>query len=385
MAINFTDFSRAPLLDSPAASIFEDVLKGYKMSQEPAKMREEQSARVLANKLKDLEVQHKPKQFELDDRGKALANSMKAKALEHFDEKYALDKQYKQAQIASLTKKGLQSGMNLTGAVKNAEAIYQLEHSPDADPEHVKALKDAYNAEQEHVKAVTNRSKDITAGNQFDKLPVNDKKREIGLMSAMGVDPVKAVSYLRQSGNDATKYAEENGINIADVTPKYALGEQNIKDVQRTSAYFDELGSLEQNISRGMAKYPNRLKGYSLEMIADQLQGDKPEEVGEALAAAALQPELASLRLKVQGGNIGIEAIRELTNKSLGKLNTVEALVDKPTYEAMQNYINKWLKEAGEIRIRTLENYGRLTGALKKGGKSNSDVMVFNPATGRLE
>lgn len=41
MAIQFTDFSRAPLLDAPGKDIFENVLKGYQMSQEPAKMQQE--------------------------------------------------------------------------------------------------------------------------------------------------------------------------------------------------------------------------------------------------------------------------------------------------------------------------------------------------------
>ena len=36
--------------------------------------------------------------------------------------------------------------------------------------------------------------------------------------------------------------------------------------------------------------------------------------MGEVLAARALSPEIAALRLKVAGGNIGIEAINALTD-----------------------------------------------------------------------
>lgn len=99
MAIPFTDFSSKPILDSPFKNIFENVLKGYKMSQEPAKMKQEASARELANKLKELDVEHKPKEYELDDKGKEYANALKGKALEHYDEKYNLENQYKQSQI----------------------------------------------------------------------------------------------------------------------------------------------------------------------------------------------------------------------------------------------------------------------------------------------
>ena len=99
MAIKFPDFTNAPLLDKPGTNIFEDVLKGYKMSQEPAKMREEQSARQLANKLKELDVQHKPTQYALDDKAKEFANALQGKALEHYDEDRKLNTQLKQAQI----------------------------------------------------------------------------------------------------------------------------------------------------------------------------------------------------------------------------------------------------------------------------------------------
>lgn len=362
MAIQFTDFSSKPILESPFKNMLEDVLKGYKMGAEPAKMKQESSARELANKLKGLEVEHKPKEYELNDQGKSLANSLKSKALEHYDEKFGLEKQLKQAQIQKALQKNVGGSPKANGELAN----FMVSHPGASEDEIRKAYEEIHGSKLAHEQAVTNRSVDMTSGSSFDKLPTNDKKREIGLMTAMGVDPVEAASMLRK-GTSASEYAKQQGIDISEVTPKYALGEQNIKDVQRTAAYFDELGSLEKNISAGMSEYPNRLKGYSLDQIADQLAGDKPEKVGRALASAALQPELAALRLKVQGGNIGIEAIRELTDKSLGNLKTVESLVDKPTYLAMQKYINQWLREAGQIRIKSLEGYGKLKGALNKG------------------
>jgi hypothetical protein len=99
MAINFTDFSGKPLLDSPAKSIFEDVLKGYKMQQEPGKMKREATAKELANQLKDLEVKHKPKEYALNDRQAELVNSLKEKANSHYEEKYGQEKRLREANI----------------------------------------------------------------------------------------------------------------------------------------------------------------------------------------------------------------------------------------------------------------------------------------------
>lgn len=369
MAINFTDFSRAPILESPFKNMLEDVLKGYKMSQEPAKMKQESTARELANSLKNLEVQHKPKEYALNDQGKSLANALHSKALEHYEEKFGLERDLKKAQI----QKALQK--NVGGNAKaNGELANFMVANPDATQEDIqKAYQEIHGSKLAHEQAVTNRSVDMTSGSSFDKLPTNDKKREIGLMTAMGVDPVEAAAMLRK-GTSASQYAKDNDIDISQVTPKYPLGEQNIKDVQRTAAYFDELGTLEKHITEGMSEYPNRFRGYSLDQIADQLAGDKPDKVGKALASAALQPELASLRLKVQGGNVGIEAIRELTEKSQGDLKAVKSLIDKPTYLAMQKYIDQWLREAGQIRIKSLEGYGKLKGALNKGAEKQSGM-----------
>lgn len=67
MAINFTDFSKAKILDSPAESFFENVLKGYKISQEPGKMADEKKQRELVNSLKEKALAHKDKEYSLSD------------------------------------------------------------------------------------------------------------------------------------------------------------------------------------------------------------------------------------------------------------------------------------------------------------------------------
>ena len=153
MAINFTDFSRAPLLDSPAKSIFEDVLKGYQISQEPAKMREEQSARELANQLRKLEVDHKPKEYELNDQGKSLANALQSKALEHYEEKFGLERDLKKAQIEkALRAPGTEAKLN--GMIANYKGTH-----PDATQEELRIFADKVLMTQlEHMEKGTERT-----------------------------------------------------------------------------------------------------------------------------------------------------------------------------------------------------------------------------------
>ena len=379
MAINFTDFSKAPLQDAPYKNIFENVLKGYQISKEPAKMREEQSARELANQLKKLEAEHKPKEYALSDQGKSLANALQSKALEHYEEKFKLDKDYKTAQI----QKALQTKVGGSPRANGELANFMHSH-PEASQEDIrKAYEEIHGSKLEHEKAVTERSKDITSGTGFDRLPVDEKKRAVGLTTAMGIDPVEGTQLLR-SGKTLEQIAQQKGQDLSELVPVYPLGTENVKQLQRRSGYVAELKNLEQKVAEPLSRYPAKIRGYSLKQIADSLDKTNPEEMAKVLAARALSPEIAALRLKVAGGNIGIEAINALTEKSLQDSKIIESLVDTPTYLATQKYITEWLEEAAESFKKTQEEYGRLKGTQATSANAPRR-KVFDLATGAFK
>jgi hypothetical protein len=353
MAIQFTDFSRAPLIDSPWKNALENVLKGYQMAEEPARMKREATAKELANKLKDIEVEHKPKEYELSDKEKEYANALKAKALEHYEEKFAMERDLNKAKINKFNQTP-STVIKPNGKVANIAWVKQELEKPNLDPEYRASLIQALKDQQEHERTIIDRSKDIVEGNAFDKLPTNDKKQAVAVMKGMNVDPVEAVSYLRQKGHTPSTYAKEKGIDITKVVPNYAAGEQNIKDAQRIAAYADEIDVFEKNITEGLGPYQNKIGGYSFKQIADSLSGESPDKVAKALAARALSPELISLRLKIMGGNIGIEAIKELQDKSLGDLKIIKSLVDEKTFLKAQEYMNQWIREASQVRMNSL-------------------------------
>ncbi len=376
MAINYPNFLNAPIQDSPIHGLFENALKGFQMQREPAKMAEEQKQRELVNQLRDLELQHKPTEYALGDKQKSLANALQDLALKHQPKEYSLSDSLKEEQINQLKRGGGKGGAKVNGMVANFVATH-----PEATQDEIREFADrVLQSQLKHTEAVTGRSESMTAGGSFDKLPVNEKKRAVGLTTAMGIDPVEGTRLLR-SGKTLAEIAQDKGMKLDELTPMYPLGEENTKQLQRRSGFVNEIKNLENNIIQGMGKYQNKLYGYSLEQIADALSGENPDEQGKVLAARALQPELAALRLKVAGGNIGIEAINELKSKSLGNLNIIEGLVDTPTYTAMQKYMTKYLEEAANEFDRTMEQYGQL----KSKKSSSSAVKVYNPITGRLE
>lgn len=358
MAIQFTDFSRAPILDSPGKDLFENILKGYKMEQEPQKMEQEKSARELANQFKAAEVAHQPKGYQLEDKQKELANSLQDKANQHYEEKFKNDQDLTKARI----QKALQQNNPGSSQKANGDYANWLVANPNASPEErLKAYNKISGLKDEHTQTIINRSKDAVAGKAYDTLPPDERRREIGLYTGMGVDPIEGDKLLRQ-GIGASEYAKKNGIDIRLIDPVYAIDKENVKQLQRRRGYVAELKNLEDKVVGGMGKYQNTIFGYSLEQMADMLKGENPDEQGKVLAARALQPEIAALRLKVAGANIGIEAINELKSKSLGDLNIIKGLVDTPTYLAMQKYMTEYLQEASQAYEDTLNDYNRLGG-----------------------
>jgi sensor histidine kinase regulating citrate/malate metabolism len=90
--------------------------------------------------------------------------------------------------------------------------------------------------------------------------------------------------------------------------------------------------------------------------------------------------------LKIAGGNIGIEALRELEHKSLGKLNIIESLVDSETYTKSQQYMTDWIKEAGQVRVKSLVNNSMLKSRFQKSAEAEAKKgKVLNLATGKWE
>lgn len=378
MAIQFTDFSRAPLQESPFKNILEDVLKGYQISKEPAKMAEEQRQRLLANQLKQLEVEHKPKEYALSDQAKNLANSLQSMALKHKPREYELSDALKEAQIEKAKNGGV---LKPTGDVANALLINQMESQYGADDPRVIAMKDAYEVNK-RAKEVNTRSKQSYADSlAYRSLPTDEKKRAVALTTGMGLDPTEGEQMLA-GGKTLKQIAEDKGVKLDSIIPVYPVGAENIKQTQRRGAFVNELAVLDDKVADSMGKYQNKFFGYSLDQIADAIANDDPETQGKVLAARALAPEISALRLKVAGGNIGIEAIRELTSKSLGNIKVLESTVSPEAYMAMQKYMNKWLSEATKEYDNTINDYGRLKMTQMNNQGSG---RVFNLATGEFE
>ena len=341
MAINFTDFSKAPTTPSPWADVLENALKGYKIGSEPARMKQEAESKKL------------------DADTKRLQNSIHKLALEHAPEEWAMKKEMHQANLNKANRAGTAGIIKPSGDIANKVYIDQQEAALGADNPQVKALKQVFETGQ-HAKETNSSSKEAYKNSlAFRALPSDEKKRAVAMTTGMGYDPIEAEAALAQ-GKTLTQLADEKGLKVNDVIPIYPVGGENIKQAQRRGAFVQELSVLDKHVAEGLGKYQNKVLGFSPKQIVDAIKNDDPEKQGKVLAARALAPELASLRLKVAGGNIGIEALREMQDKSLSKLRLFESTISPEAFASMNRYLDKWIMEANDKYSKAINDYGRL-------------------------
>lgn len=375
MAIQFTDFSKAPLntQESPLTSIFDNVLKGYKMSQEPGKMKQEASARELANQLKKLEVDHKPKEYDLDDKSKEYANALKSKALEHFEEKFNLDKDYKQAQIDNFKSGGGKSGLKLTGDIAN----YKLIH-PDATDEEVRNFADRlFESKIKHTDAGTERSlklnetQDARSQTSHGKLLQEARDVQDGFFPGTGrsqkFDTPERQKFYKDQYD--LKLLKERSDSVTRNRAIYAGLVDNTFDninVDKLVQYGGVSGEIDKRLAQG-------------QMVPEKEQ----EKYKEYKAEVAKVQVLAKQIRQFYGDSISPSNLQKLEDISNPAKWSESPAAAKAQFESFK----KIVKQETGIYRGALSSLNPFMGAKpeESSPQAGAKVYVYNPKTGRLE
>jgi len=205
------------------------------------------------------------------------------------------------------------------------------------------------------------------SGYNFQSLPPTEKSYMIAQAAGMGVDPMQAAA---QFNNGATiqSIAQQKGLDPNNLpTPLYAATPATVQLIQRRDQALNEINSIMPNITSSMAPYARQFAGFSPSQIAGAINNADPDQQARFLAAKALMPEMASLRLKAMGGNIGIEAIREVNNQSMGNIKSFQGLVSPKVYQSAQNYVDQWINQGADAANRV--GLAGTVGNLNTGGK----------------
>ena len=233
MSINFTDFSKAPIQDSPVKTMFEDALKGYQMSQEPSRMARDAKKEALANSLQELALKHKPTEYTLED---AL----------------------KQSQI-NKNNQPVGSSLKPSGDVANRLFIDELKKT---NPDAAAHLEQVFQQGQDQKQSRADNQTKYSNALAYKTMPAAEKERSIANVVGMGVDPMEASQMLAE-GKTLKDIAEDKGFTLSEVNPSYALTGGEIKDNRRRNAYNAEK----------FVVYDDRQK-EAIQMVKDWIKGD---------------------------------------------------------------------------------------------------------------
>jgi hypothetical protein len=94
---------------------------------------------------------------------------------------------------------------------------------------------------------------------------------------------------------------------------------------------------------------------------------------------------MASLRLKAMGGQVGIEAIREVQEASMANVKSFQSLVSPAVYKQAQQYMTNWISQglgAANNAAWKPQAVSQMTSQAQGGnvsGSSSQKVMVTNP------
>lgn len=270
------------------------------------------------------------------------ANQLAQMELEQYKPKTEAETAYKNALI---NKMNFQQANPLYGQPGIAGQIGAAQIS---SPEISQLILQSIGKTQEQRQARADLDKKRAEGYTFNSLPMPERQYLLAQAAGVGIEPNEAAARFNK-GETIEQMALASGYNPQDMPePVYPLtpaGQTQLKMRQAANAEIKVLGD---KIANAMAPYSRKIMGYSPAQIFDAIKGQKPDAQAKLLAARALQPELASIRLRMGGGNVGIEAIREMTNTSMGHINAFESLVSPDVYRKTNKYVDEWLTEAVE-------------------------------------
>ena len=244
-------------------------------------------------------------------------------------------------------------------------AAGQIGAAQISDPKTAKLIMNSLTQQQAQRQAQAELNSKRAQGYDFNTLPMNDRSYLLSQAAGLGIEPNEALKRFNR-GETIDQMASQEGYDPHNkpepVYPLTPAGQTQLKQRQAANAEIKVLG---KRISDAMAPFSRQISGYSPVQVSQALSGKKPDQQAKLLAARALQPELAAIRLRMGGGNVGIEAIREMTHSSMGPIKNLQGLVSPEVYSKTNEYVDQWLTEAVEAA-----NKKAMQGVAKKEEKS---------------
>jgi hypothetical protein len=280
-----------------------------------------------------------------------LANALSQIELQYAPQTAETALAYKQGQIPLMNEQAqtlaFKRNNPLVGTGGAAGQIGALDFLQHQGNPHAATLERALSNEQQRKDALMERLNVLNKSQDFKSLPMDAKSFQIGLARSMGYTPDEAAHAFNQglSINDlgeAKGYTQEE---VRNLIPSMVATKATLNRQQLANTALAGLNAIEPIMTQALAPYSQKIIGMSPKLAWEGLRGVNEDSQAKALAANALAPELAALRIKAQGGTIGITAIQEVRDASLQRLHQFEGIVTPTVYRKMNEHLGSWINK----------------------------------------
>lgn len=212
----------------------------------------------------------------------------------------------------------------------------------------VQALVNKPMADLKYKQALTQVMQQNVAGKAYTSMPAVEKEYSLAQARGFGYTGEQASKLLNQ-GYNLSQLAEAKGYDpndtsswpIARSAPTTAIQTR----IQRANSTLAALDVVQPDISASYSKYSPRFANVSPNLIKDMLSGEKEDDQADALAAYALYPELAALRINAMGGNVGEGAIQHISDAAFSRINTLGLSPSSNVYKKVQERVQKMIRK----------------------------------------
>lgn len=267
---------------------------------------------------------------------------------------------------------------NMTAINPAPSAAPQSIAAPSAPMSPADLVLQGLNTSMNEKQSFANYRQKQTQAYNYMSLPVDQKSALLAQAAGMGYDPTMATQ-LFMEGNSIEDLAKAKGFDMGSLpTPIYPTTKTALTQIQKRDQALAEINNLNPVLNAAIAPYSRRIFGYSPKQISEALQGTDKDSQARFLAARALIPEMSALRLRAMSGQVGIEALREVTDASMSHVKVFQSLVDPDVFQKASTYIDQWINDAvSAANKRGLQTFGSQNTGNAQGASENDPLGLL--------
>ena len=352
-------FAPTPGISDP----IQKLMEGYKASQMPAAMKRQAEMEELKKQLLGTQAKYAPQKAEQEINESMITSMLKKKQIEQAQQELAMNQNMTPSQRVS----------KFFTAAPDSFKLHLIGETLGYDSKAYKDAEKEFALMNEARGALTNQRNTQAESTAWRSLPAPAKNAVIGQAGGAGFDPLTAARGF-VAGESPESLAQTHGIDINQTNPVYPLTAAQTGQMATRTATNAELRFFDETFAPVLAKHSRKIMGYSPKQTLDAIKGENIEDQAGVIAAQALGPEISALRLRAAGAPVGIQAIREMTDKSLLKLNLFQAAVSPEVYAKAQKKISDTISQGVEVYNDSLRQGSVTTG---KPNYKNQESKVY--------